>query len=99
MLKINERFRVNVSDDYNVELLELCDVTDKKTKTTKKVWKHVGWFGKVSQALSCARDKHLRAEIEGDDIKSINELLSILGKEENDLKSIDIVVKRIKVAK
>lgn len=42
MLKINERFRVNVSDDYNVELLELCDVMDKKTKTTKKVWKHVG---------------------------------------------------------
>lgn len=41
----------------------------------------------------------MRAEIEGDDIKSINELLTVLSQEENDLKSIDIVVKRIKVAK
>lgn len=98
MLKINERFRINVSDENNVELLELREITDKTTKELKKVWKNVGWFGKVSQALSCARDKHLRAEIDGDAIKSINDVLSALSEEENDLKNVDIIVKRIKIA-
>ena len=97
MLKINEKYKIEIEDANNVALYELKEVTDSKTAEKKKVWKNDGYFFKVSQALKRAFDKYLRNKIDSSAAKSVEELLEEIKRIEKDLEKIDIIMKRVKV--
>lgn len=63
MLKINEKFEIREDDELNYGLYELKEITDKQTKEKRREWKHIGYYGKVSQALSAALNKYIKRMI------------------------------------
>lgn len=89
MLKINEQFQIREDDELNYGLYELTEVTNPTTKTVRKEWKHRGYFGKVSHALSAALNKYIKQVIGQEDI-DCRELFLRLEKLEKELYQIDV---------
>lgn len=89
MLKINEKFEIREDDELNYGLYELKEVTDKQTQEKRREWKHIGYFGKVSHALSAALNKHIR-QMTGQEALDCRALLERLNKLEKDLYWVDV---------
>ena len=87
MLKINEKFEIREDDELNYGLYELKEVTDKQTQ--EKRWEWIGYFGKVSHALSAALNKYIR-QIIGQEALDCRALLERLNKLEKDLYWVDV---------
>ena len=81
MLKINEKFQIREDDDLNYGLYELKEVKNRKSAESHKVWLHIGYFGKVSHALSAALNKYIKQMIgqEEMDCRTLLERLTQLG--------------------
>lgn len=89
MLKINEKFEIREDDELNYGLYELKEVTDRQTQEKRREWKHIGYFGKVSHALSAALNKYIRQIIGREDL-DCHALLARLDKLEKDLYWVDV---------
>lgn len=89
MLKISEKFEIRSDDELNYGLYELKEVRDKTTKQKRQEWIHIGYFGKVSHALSAALDKYIRGVIGTEDM-TCRDLLNRLEQIENDLDRVNI---------
>lgn len=96
MLKLNERFKIESTDEFNYSLYELTTIDNGKKKRLD--WKHIGYFGKISHALRCAFDKHIKTLIEEQDFTA-KELLERIQGVEKDLESVDIIIKEKKEKK
>lgn len=74
MLKINEKFQIRSVDPLNYGLYELT-VVKGKDGAVRPEWKHVGYFGKVSHALSSALNKYIKylTEQEALDVRELDE--------------------------
>ena len=69
MLKLNEKFKITGEDEHNYTLYELRVIQPKdRTQEARMEWKCAGYFGKVSQAISCAINKHIKDMITEEDI-------------------------------
>lgn len=89
MLKINEKFQIREDDELNYGLYELKPIQDHATKMIRLEWKHIGYFGKVSHALSAAMNKYIKQML-GQEEYDCRRLLEKLAEIENDLTKIDI---------
>ena len=89
MLKINEKYRIVMSDDKNYELVEYCEVTRKKDKTTYWKWVHVGWYGKLSHALQGALNKYA-LQLIGEEEFDCKSLIAKLSEIEKDIYKVDV---------
>ena len=89
MLKINEKFEIREDDELNYGLYELKEVTDKQTQEKRREWKHIGYFGKVSHALSAALNKYIRQMVGQEDL-DCRALKERLDKLEKDLYWVDV---------
>lgn len=89
MLKISEKFEIREDDELNYGLYELKDVTDKQTKEKRREWKHIGYFAKVSHALSAALNKYIKQMI-GQETLDCRMLAERLDKLEKDLYWVDV---------
>ena len=103
MLKLNEKFKISGEDEYNYTLYELRVIQPKdKTQDARMEWKCAGYFGKVSQAIKCAIDKHIKDMITEEDM-SCRELIDRLEEIEKEAEKIDVTyepkIKRLNVKK
>ena len=89
MLKINEKFQIREDDELNYGLYELKPIQDHATKMIRLEWKHIGYFGKVSHALSAAMNKYIKQML-GQEEYDCRLLLEKLAEIENDLTKIDV---------
>ena len=90
MLKINEKFRIVDADQWSYALQELRDVKNPRTKEVAQNWKHVGWYGKVSHALSAALNRYINELIEKDDY-DCRALIDKIAEAEKDFEKVDVV--------
>lgn len=90
MLKLNEKFQIREDDELNYGLYELKIVMNKKTKEQRMDWAHIGYYGKVSHALSAALNKYIKECIgEQDyDCRRLYERIQTLEKE---LLTVDVI--------
>lgn len=103
MLKLNEKFKISGEDEYNYTLYELRVIQPKdKTQDARMEWKCAGYFGKVSQAIKCAIDKHIKDMITKEDM-TCRELIERLEEIEKEAEKIDVTyepkIKRLNVKK
>lgn len=89
MLKINEKFQIRSVDPLNYGLYELT-VVKGKDGAVRPEWKHVGYFGKVSHALSSALNKYIKylTEQEALDVRA---LVARLKEIEKGLARVDVI--------
>ena len=90
MLKINNRFRIVSADQWSYALQELRDVKNPRTKEVTQNWKHVGWYGKVSHALSAALNRYIN-ELIGKDDYDCRALIDKIAEAEKDFEKVDLV--------
>lgn len=91
MLKINKKFQIRADDQYNYGLYEYRLVSGPKAKHERYEWKHVGYFGKISHALTAAIDKYIKIMITQEDY-DCKALLDKLSDIEKDLSAVDIIM-------
>lgn len=89
MLKINEKFQIRSVDPLNYGLYELT-VVKGKDGTARPEWKHVGYFGKVSHALSSALNKYIKYLTEQEAL-DVRELVARLKEIEKGLARVDVI--------
>lgn len=89
MLKINEKFQIRSVDPLNYGLYELT-VVKGKDGAARPVWKHVGYFGKVSHALSSALNKYIKYLTEQEAL-DVRELVARLKEIEKGLARVDVI--------
>lgn len=90
MLKINDKFKIGSDGDLNYMLYELKPVRDSKTKETRHEWKIVGYYGKLSHALSGALNKHLIGVLSDEELMGVNSLIDTLNSLLEDIKKIKV---------
>lgn len=90
MLKLNEKFKITGEDEYNYTLYELRVIQPKdRTQEARMEWKSAGYFGKVSQAIRCAVNKHIKDMITEEDM-TCKELLERLAEIDREAEKIDV---------
>lgn len=90
MLKLNEKFKITGEDEYNYTLHELRVIQPKdRTQEARMEWKCAGYFGKVSQAIKCAINKHIKDMITEEDM-TCKALLDRLAEIEKEAGKIDV---------
>lgn len=93
MLKLNEKFKITGEDEYNYTLYELSVIKpSNKTKEPRMDWKLAGYFGKVSQALKCAVDKHIKDIITEEDVTCV-QLMERISEIEKECEKVDVIHK------
>lgn len=89
MLKINEKFQIRSVDPLNYGLYELT-VVKGKDGAVRPEWKHVGYFGKVSHALSSVLNKYIKYLTEQEAL-DVRELVARLKEIEKGLARVDVI--------
>lgn len=89
MLKINEKFQIRSVDPLNYGPYELT-VVKGKDGAVRPEWKHVGYFGKVSHALSSALNKYIKYLTEQEAL-DVRELVARLKEIEKGLARVDVI--------
>lgn len=90
MLKINDKFKIGSDGDLNYMLYELKPVRDAKTKEIHHKWKLVGYYGKLSHALTGALNKHLIDILSDEETIEVNSLINTLNSLLEDIKKIKV---------
>lgn len=89
MLKINEKFQIRSVDPLNYGLYELT-VVKGEDGAVRPEWKHVGYFGKVSHALSSVLNKYIKYLTEQEAL-DVRELVARLKEIEKGLARVDVI--------
>lgn len=90
MLKINEKYRIIDTDQWSYELQEFREGKNPKTKEPVQNWKCIGWFPKVSQALSKVLNCYMNELIAKDEY-DCKALIDKLTEIEKDLEKVDVI--------
>jgi len=68
------KYKIATSGDMNLVLEEYVEATNSKTKEKHMIWRHCGFYGKLSSALSGLMEK----KIKDSTVKDINSLRGLL---------------------
>ena len=77
-LQVTDTIKILVEDKRNYGVYELVDVTNRKTKQTRKEWMFQGYQGRFRDALLKCCELMLRQELESGEEKTVQQVLERL---------------------
>lgn len=77
-LQVTDTIKIVVEDKRNYGVYELVDVTNKKTKATRKEWMFQGYQSRFKDSLLKCCELMLRQELESEEQKMLKQVLERL---------------------